>query len=277
VGVACDTSLKMLLDPRALKIYIDGSAFDNPGGRGGCAAIVEYPDDRGLANELLLCNGYRETNNQRMELRACVEVLRHVREHGAKLGVQRVLIITDSKYIYEGWSRAHFWKADGWRNAVGRPVENTDLWKEFLSVRGKVKVRTEIAWKKGKTTPILKEVDRHAKRAADQPWNIDRGFREGKISRPKLGRRSASSLFPARGQEVTVRIYRSGLVRRDEHKIYFELYSDAEKRLTEKYRAYASPDVAVDLHRSHWYRVQFNSNPNYPAIEAIVQETAPSS
>jgi ribonuclease HI len=212
-----------------------------------------------------------------MELRACVDVLRHVREQGTKLGVQRVLVVTDSKYIYDGWSRAHFWSANGWRNAAGRPVENKDLWKEFLSMRAKVKTRTEIVWRKGKTTPILKEVDRCAKRAAEQSWNTDRGFREGKISRSKLGRRSTSSLFPAHGQEATVRVYRSGIVRRDEHKIYFELYSEAENRLMEKYRAYASPEIAVGLHRSHWYRVQFNNNPSYPAIEAVVRETIPSS
>ena len=33
----------MSFDPHALKIYIDGSCFNNPGGNGGFAAIVEYP------------------------------------------------------------------------------------------------------------------------------------------------------------------------------------------------------------------------------------------
>src|SRR5438477_10751048 len=32
-------------DPRALKIYINGSAIDELRGRGGFNAIVEYPDD----------------------------------------------------------------------------------------------------------------------------------------------------------------------------------------------------------------------------------------
>jgi ribonuclease HI len=262
----------MLLDPRALKIYIDGSAFDNPGGRGGFAAIVEYPDETGRRNDVL-CDGYRETNNNRMELRACLEALGFVREHGATLGVQRALIITDSKYIYEGWSHARFWKANGWRNSADRPVENHDLWREFLSVRPKVRIRTEIVLRKGKTTPILKEVDHYAKRAANQPWNVDRGFRQGKVGRSALGRGGASSLFPACGQEATVRVYRSGIVLKGEHKIYFELYSETERRLTDKHRAYAAPDVAFDLHRGHWYRVRFNDNPRYPTIEAVVEET----
>jgi|ERR1700688_1892919 len=266
----------MLLDPRAVKIYIDGSAFDNPGGRGGFAAIVEYPDDSDREKEVLREEGYAETNNQRMELRACVEALRHVRENAVELGAQRVLIVTDSKYIYESWSRAHLWKANGWRNAADRPVENRDLWKEFLTIRAAVRVRTEVVWRKGKTTPILKEVDRYAKRAANQPWNIDRGFRGGKVARSKLGPGSASSLFPAQGQEATIRIYRSGMVGKNDHKIYFELYSEGEKKLTEKYKAYASPNVAAGLHRSHWYKVQFNDNPSCPTIEAVVQEAVPS-
>lgn len=266
----------MSLDPRALKIYIDGSAYDNPGGRGGFAAIVEYPDGWGRENEVLREEGYVETNNQRMELRACVEALRHARENATKLGVQRVLIVTDSKYVYESWNRVYYWRANGWRNAAGRPIENPDLWKEFVSIRPKLTVRTEIVWRKGKTTPILKEVDRHAKRAADQPWNTDRGFREGKIGRSKSGRRSASGLFPARGQDATIRVYRSGMIGKNDHKIYFELYSEEEKRLTDKYRAYASPEIAAALHRTHWYKVQFNDNPSYPTIEAVVQEVIPS-
>ena len=40
-------------DPHALKIYIDGSAFKNPGGPGGLAGIAEFPDHMNRANEVL--------------------------------------------------------------------------------------------------------------------------------------------------------------------------------------------------------------------------------
>ena len=36
-----------MLDPYALKIFIDGSALENPGGAGGVAGIVQYPDSWG--------------------------------------------------------------------------------------------------------------------------------------------------------------------------------------------------------------------------------------
>jgi hypothetical protein len=46
-------------------------------------------------------------------------------------------------------------------------------------------VSLDIQWIKGKTSPILKEVDRRAKAAARHPTNIDRGFRGGKVGRSK--------------------------------------------------------------------------------------------
>lgn len=43
----------MLADyPRALKIYIDGSARKNPGGSSGCAGILRYPDDWNRPDEV---------------------------------------------------------------------------------------------------------------------------------------------------------------------------------------------------------------------------------
>ncbi len=54
--------------PHALKIYIDGSALQNPGGAGGLAGIVVYPDDWNLPNEHIFEIGYQATTNQRMEL-----------------------------------------------------------------------------------------------------------------------------------------------------------------------------------------------------------------
>jgi hypothetical protein len=31
-------------DPHALKLYIDGNAYDNPGGAGGFACVAEFPE-----------------------------------------------------------------------------------------------------------------------------------------------------------------------------------------------------------------------------------------
>ncbi len=262
----------MALDPRALRVYVDGSALKNPGGPGGCAGIVEYPPDWNRASESIFEEGYLETTNNRMELRACVEALKYVCERRRGLNVQRVLIISDSQYLCRWHNYAATWKRNNWENADGKPVENGDLWDELLSARARTGVRIEIKWMRGKSSLILKEVDRLAKRAATQPWKVDRGFRPGKVGRSRVPGRTASGLFPARGQEALVRVYRSTLVGRSKHKIYFDLFSPEKQEFTQKFHAYAQAQLAVGLHRGHQYKVRFNDDPTNPVIEEAVEK-----
>lgn len=42
-----------------------------------------------------------------------------------------------------------------------------------------------------------------------------------------------------------------------------------------KFVAYADAAALYGLHRGHCYRVQFNDNPQYPIIEAMIEEIAP--
>lgn len=265
------------LDPHALKIYIDGSALKNPGGAGGVAGIVVYPDDANLEPETIFQVGYQATTNQRMELLACIRALQHVRKEGLGLGVQRVQIVTDSLYVYRNQHVAPLWKRDDWKTKHGKPVDNHDLWKEFLSVlpKARARVRTEIVWRKGKTTPILKQTDRSAKSAAALPWKVDRGFRSGKIGTSKLGGKVASRMFPAQGQEIVMRVYRSGLVGRQGHKIYFEQYATDTGDFVGKFHAFTTEELASQLHRGHWYKIRLNSNPNYALIELVGEIAAP--
>lgn len=264
----------MLPNPHALKIYVDGSALRNPGGPGGCAGIVEYPDDWNQPDEEVFRVGYKATTNNRMELIACIRAFDYVRENGARLGVQMVLVITDSLYVYENHRRAPAWRGSNWRTLAGRPVENSDLWKNLMSVQSKARTRTEIKWIKGKTLPIQKAVDRAAKEAARQPWEIDRGFRPGKVARSKIAVRGASILFPACGQEAVIWVYRSALPRKAEHTIFFHRFSEEKQEFVDKFRAYANPAQAAELHRSHSYRVRFNSNPQYPVITSVLEQVS---
>jgi ribonuclease HI len=216
----------MLYDPHALTIYVDGSALKNPGGPGGMAGIVEFPENLNRENELIFEEGYVATTNNRMELLACIRALEYARKVVDQLRVRRVLVVSDSMYVNDNHTRAPHWKLDKWKNLDGKPVENRDLWNELLSLRPKVRASTEIQWVRGKSSPILKEVDRRAKAAAKQPTNTDRGFRGGKVSRSKTSEKSASSLFPARGQAEVINIYRKKMADKTEDKILFDLYSE---------------------------------------------------
>jgi ribonuclease HI len=261
----------MSLDPHALKIYVDGSALNNPGGAGGVAAWIEFPMDWNRPDELLFQQGFHETTNNRMELRACIRAFEYVRDQGRDLGVERVQIVTDSRYVHDCSFLADTWRKNGWRNFDGKPVENHDLWKRLLSIRTKVALRTELKWMLGKKSPILKAVDTSAKSAATQPLMVDRGFKPGRIAPSKAGVRSAASLFPADGQEAIIRIYRHRIVGSD-HKIYFDVFSEETGGYVEKACSFTPAEVALDLHTHHVYRVLFNSNPKYPIIEKRIEE-----
>ena len=206
-----------------------------------------------------------------MELRACIEALEYVSKHGRALGVSRVIIVTDSIYVYENYKRADEWRANGWKTSAGRPLENPDLWKEFLTARSKVRIRTDIQWRKGKKSSTLKLVDRTAKAAGKAPRKFDRGFRGGKVARSKVSGGS-SSLYPANGQIEIIRVYRSAIIRKSDHKITFDLFDAVASRYAQKHHGYAEPSVAAQLHRQHCYRVRFNSDPRYPFIEEIIEE-----
>lgn len=259
-----------MFDPRALKIYTDGSALKNPGGPGGIAAIIEYPEDFNREAEKIFKKGYYKTTNNRMELRACTEALIYIRRRVKELKINYAIIVTDSLYVHDNNSRAIIWKKSQWRNKNGRPIENSDIWDDFLSSRQKVGIHVEIKWLKGKTIEIVKTVDKFAKEAAKNPTETDYGFQPGRVSRKKTLGKIAATLFPANNQIVIIRIYRiqnRGIGRKKEHKIYFDLFSEKDNSYISHHVAYISH--MEDISRQHCYEACFNNNDNYPIIESI--------
>ncbi len=121
----------MSFDPHALKIYVDGSCFGNPGGNGGFAAWLEFPVDWNQPNQALEEIGFHETTNNRMELQACIWAHDWIRQQDASLDVGRVQIVTDSKYVYDNYrplgDLATLWVAKwmGQANGECRSLEKT--------------------------------------------------------------------------------------------------------------------------------------------------------
>lgn len=189
----------MSLDPRAIHIYTDGSCYGNPGGLGGAAAIVVYPEHLNLADEQILDYGCGETTNNRMELLACTRALQWIRQNKPWPGVGRVQVITDSQYVRDYRYLAREWKKNKWRNTHGEPKENSDLWNQFLSAWDKVGMPVAFEWRRGKTTPILGNIDKAAKTAAKRGGlKSDAGFKGGKVARSKV--KGSATRFPARGK-----------------------------------------------------------------------------
>lgn len=144
--------------------------------------------------------------------------------------------------------------------------------KQFLSARAKAGIRVDFGRVPGKSTPLLKIVDRAAKRAAESGTELDRGLIVGKIGRAKT-KGGAATMYPAACQVVAMRVYASRVVgKTKENRLKFELYNEATQQCGAKHFAYAQPEVGVELHRQHTYRVRMNANPKYPQIVEVLEE-----
>jgi ribonuclease HI len=116
-------------------IYTDGGCIGNPG-PGGWAAILVYGEHRKE-----LSGRFRETTNNRMELRAAIEGL------NALTRPCPVDLYTDSSYLRDGiTSWVHAWRRNGWRKANKKPVKNKDLWMALLAAVDRHKAAGGINW-----------------------------------------------------------------------------------------------------------------------------------
>jgi len=107
---------------RVIAAATDGACSGNPG-PGGWGGLLRFED--GSVEEF---GGFEaKTTNNRMELKAALEILKKLKELNRKPNLN---IRTDSKYLIDGfqeWIKG--WKKKGWKTAGGKTVLNQDLWK----------------------------------------------------------------------------------------------------------------------------------------------------
>ncbi|MBN2814542.1 MAG: ribonuclease HI [Bacteroidales bacterium] len=119
--------------PHNITLYTDGAASGNPGPGGFGVVLLSGPHRKEIAQ------GYRHTTNNRMELLAVITGLEALKTEGCN-----VTVYTDSRYVADaiekGWLFA--WEK---KNFAGK--KNPDLWKRFLQVYRKHKVK--FIWVKG--------------------------------------------------------------------------------------------------------------------------------
>jgi ribonuclease HI len=114
----------------SIKIYTDGSCLNNQlkNNYGGWAYIIILEDKPIIKKSGCEIN----TTNQRMELMACIEAMKHA----LTLDEKEIEIFTDSAYIFncvkDGWYLK--WINNGWHNSKGNAVKNQDLWKIFVAL-----------------------------------------------------------------------------------------------------------------------------------------------
>ena len=116
-------------------IFTDGGCIGNPG-PGGWAAILQYD-----GNTKELSGRFRQTTNNRMELRAAIEALETLSRPCL------VEIHTDSQYLRNGITQwIHNWQRNNWRTAAKQPVKNQDLWRRLLTAIERHQLAGGVAW-----------------------------------------------------------------------------------------------------------------------------------
>lgn len=151
-----------------ITVYTDGSALGNPG-PGGYGIVMISGEHRKD-----FFQGYKLTTNNRMELLAVIISLEAIKSNQAE-----VTIFSDSKYVVDaiekGWVFA--WAKKGFKKK-----KNPDLWKRFLNIYPKHKVKFN--WVKGHAGNSLNErCDQLAVESANGSDLIeDKGYVESKNS-----------------------------------------------------------------------------------------------
>jgi ribonuclease HI len=120
-----------------IQIYTDGACKGNPG-PGGYGVVLVSAD-----HKKELSGGFRKTTNNRMELSACIEGLRSLKQP------RSVVLTSDSKYVVnamvKGWAKK--WRSRSWMLSPSKPAKNPDLWAQMLDLCDEHSV--EFKWVKG--------------------------------------------------------------------------------------------------------------------------------
>ena len=120
-----------------LRIYTDG-AYSSARNQGGIGIVFVQEDDGNDSIVAEISKGYRNTTNNRMEVRAILLALKAISGH-----LNRVIIISDSMYAIGG---SHIGLIKNKRN------KNVDLFTELdkiVNEKRKFINQLEIAWVKG--------------------------------------------------------------------------------------------------------------------------------
>lgn len=146
-------------------IHTDGSASGNPG-PGGFGVVLESGRHRKE-----LWGGFRLTTNNRMELLAVITGLEALKRPGFD-----VLVVSDSKYVVDAVEKGWVF---GWEKKGFKSKKNPDLWRRFLEVYRRHRVRFQ--WIKGHAGHPQNELcDELAVAAGQQPdLPPDTGYESG--------------------------------------------------------------------------------------------------
>lgn len=143
-------------------IYTDGSSLGNPGAGGYGIVLLSGPHRKELSQ------GFTLTTNNRMELMAVCVALEALKFDGCN-----VTIYSDSRYVTDAVNQGWVF---GWEKKNFLNKKNPDLWRRFLKVYRRHKVR--FIWIKGHASTVENNrCDQLAAAAASGPHTtVDAGY-----------------------------------------------------------------------------------------------------
>lgn len=123
-----------------ITIYTDGAAKGNPGNGGYGVVMMSGKHRKEMAE------GFRLTTNNRMELLSVIVALEAIKKPAD------VQIFSDSKYVVDSVEKGWVF---GWQKKGFKGKKNIDLWKRFLQIYPKHKVKFN--WVKGHAGNVFNE------------------------------------------------------------------------------------------------------------------------
>jgi len=253
----------------ALNIFTDGSSLQSPrtGGFG-----IRFIKIDSFGNEQIQepqFPGYKNATNNQMELYACVMALREALRLQLIIGVSKIVIYTDSRYIVDNYKKAMFeWPKTKWYTRSGRPVLNADLWKDLIRCMKKVRMKTEFIWVKGHSKNIHNiATDRMAKQSAKYP--INKPLSIVHVRRKLTSETVNIGCVELHGQRISIRIITSEYLKVQKLSKYkYEVISK-----NSKYFGYVDIIFSNETLRvGHSFYVKFNCETFNPRIEKVYKE-----
>ena len=131
-----------------LLMYTDGGSHNVGDRKGdGSYAYLFHTDSTEYVD--VHCEYVQDTTNNRMEMIAVIEGIKHIVPPNAN-EYRQVTIVSDSGYLIKGYTDPAYldrWVTNGWKTSTNTPVQNQDLWMklqrlswhvgfDFIHIRG---------------------------------------------------------------------------------------------------------------------------------------------
>ena len=139
-----------------LVMYTDGGCYNAGDRKGdGSYAFLFKTDSTEFVD--VYCGFIKDTTNNRTEMGAVIEGIRHVINRYNTKDRPKLTIVSDSGYLVKGYTDPSYlstWVTNGWKTSANKPVQNKDMWIElqklawhvgfdFVHIRGHNKDRNK--------------------------------------------------------------------------------------------------------------------------------------